>query len=507
MADFAVRFSDFTGGEWGQLDPVRANANQFTGENVQVYDSGLLGVRPGMKTIPVTGMPLSTVVSGPVGFDVFGDKLVLISDQPYLIPMTNPSLAAAMGNYPGGPARTTVRFARGAGALYTLWGGKLFFHGSAPGAGVLVTTPAPLSTVVRWGYFFVGVDANTPWRLWFSQVDAAGPNFQVWPANNYLDVGSNDPITTLNPIFNTLYCGKSSGWYAVSGTLGVLASVREVLAGNGPIDQRTTSVTTDNRIVYWPVEKVPVFFNGERVQRVQAQRMDPRSLPFPGDTVIVTPTGQKLLLAGTDTSVSVNTSLWEYDRIWTHHDLGAKMAGFARRPDVKSGVQMPEHVIFGVTRSDAAGQPITLLSYQHSLDRPGAVGDTWAAPDDNSSGVPVWGQFRTPAWFDGQGRQVRVRGLIIQFRKWNSGQTGSAMNRLSAAVNSLGPYGGGQEAGAPQDWIEPVGRASTDGTDDSVRFAFGEQGFGNGFQVNVSRMQGVAIREIVAVCDVRSDRI
>lgn len=53
--------------------------------------------------------------------------------------------------------------------------------------------------------------------------------------------------------------------------------------------------------------------------------------------------------------------------------------------------------------------------------------------------------------------------------------------------------------------LEWVG-CTAQGADDSWRVNLGEQGFGNGFQIEIPRMVGLAIREIVALVDVRTER-
>jgi hypothetical protein len=292
VADFAVRFNDFSGGDWGDADPARAKSNQFSGRNVLVYGDGLLGVRPGWKVLDPTGKAVGwpASYSGSVrGFDVMGNKLTIATvDKTYdlywdlnlaaggTLPANNPI------PLPGGLAITDqVQFLRGADTAmkeFMLTGGKLYYRTGDPNGAWTLTGPAGknLSTVTRWNLYLVAVDKDQPWIVWFSNVDANGPNFINWPAANYLFVGTTETITTLLSIFNMLYAGRTSGWWGISGVLGVLASVRELAIGNGPLDQRTASVTTDNRIAYWPMQKVPAFWNGERVQLVDDQRMDPR---------------------------------------------------------------------------------------------------------------------------------------------------------------------------------------------------------------------------------------
>lgn len=498
MADFATRFADFKGGDWGVRDSSRADADTWHGENLVVYRSGLLGPRAGLKALPVTGLPVAPIVPGPMGFAAWGTNILIVLNRVYSVPQAG-GAATAWATYPAS-ATTPVRFVAGNGIMYSLLAGVLYKHNGAVSTTV-ITTPAPLSQITRWGYYFVGVDANRPWRIWWNQVDASGTNFDSWPANNFLDVGNNDAITALMPIYNTLYCGKKEGWWAVSGVLGTLASVRDTVIGNGPSDIRVASVTTDNRVLYWPVQSVPAWFNGERVYLDEDQEMKPRGLPFTGDSVIVTPTSRRLVMAGDD---GTRTRLFTWsDSAWTHHSTAFRLGALAPA-DVRAGSQMPEDVIYAAQRPITIGEASVIASFHHDLGRPGHASDQYAAPGDLGADL-VPGFFELPAWYDGQGRQVQVRSVIVQFRKWASG-VDSSVNRLQCRIDAVGRYGGGDSQGVVHEWIEPSARASTDGTDESWRINAGEQGFGNGFRIYFPLVQGVAIREVVVVVNVRTER-
>ena len=500
MADFAIRWDDFRGGDYGQVDGSKADQDEFSGRNVQVYRSGLIGPRAGFKQVAVTGLPNHFTVNGPVGFDVFGDKLVLVLDDVYEFPIAG-GVATPYSTYPG-TAATPVQFVRGNGVLYSLYNGVLYKHvGTSTTA---VTTPVALRNVVRWKGWMVGVDDTNPSRIYHSTVDAAGSNFDAWSGNGYYDVGNNEPITALVPIYNTLYVGKKSGWWSISGVLGTQASVREVVMGNGPFDQRNVAPTTDNRIAYWPVEQVPAFFNGERVRLRREQRLDVRALPFESQTVIVTPTDRTLVLAGEDTATTGTDLLLYRDRAWFRHftpfDLGALAP-----TDVRDAAELPDGVIYAVVRSSQVGQVPVVLSWEHAAERPAHNDDTYASPIDYGDTDLVTGTLTLPAWYDGQGRQVLVRSLIIQFRKWASG-VANTYNQLRVAVDALGVYGGGNITTTPEAWVEASSAASADGDADSVRINLGDQGFANGFQIRFPALRGVAIQEVIALADVRTTR-
>jgi hypothetical protein len=110
-ADFVVRYNDFSGGDYGILDPARAKRNQYSGINVIEYNSGLLGVRPGFKTVPVAWPGTSNLdgdistVPGPLGFDVWGEELVLqLNSRSYGIPISeDPIVPHVLGVYSSPP--------------------------------------------------------------------------------------------------------------------------------------------------------------------------------------------------------------------------------------------------------------------------------------------------------------------------------------------------------------------------------------------------------------------
>jgi hypothetical protein len=824
VVDFAIRYKDFTGGDWGDQDPAKAQPNQFSGTNVDVYGSGLLGVRPGWKLLDLTGKianPPATYTGIVRGFDVMGNKLTIALDTKTYDVWWDLSLAPN-GTLPNvQPANLPAALAAGANVQF-LYGadsavkemcvvdGKFCLKSATP-SWDSQTIPAAFSVMTRWGLWLVAVDRAQPWKIWYSNVDASGPNFLSWPANNFLFVGTTETITTLLAIFNLLYAGRRSGWWGISGVLGTQASVRELAIGNGPVDQRAATVTTDARVAYWPLQSVPAFWNGARVQLVDDQRMDPRQIfvslasafarsaspdpgrsyitcppgwtdfafdvslrqtgtvwasavgnptrgtarvqrrqntntniapgwnavPFPnldaadvgwtaaadgswvsptvtgsyliealvgsagggspmpngtviaivvdgvekarltvqvpsggstqlalpaqltinagqhvgaqvfnasgatfmitanaapgnptmafrvwdavapaatgrrwvcpttggwdihaevtinipifltvngnvvatgiggnggnppatidlpnyqlqagdtvsvllysfgassrfptaatgpegvatpflriglhdqgssaqllvpGDAVVVTPTERRILMVGAEGST---TKVWQYKgSAWTHHAVPMLVGGIAPA-DVKAGYVLPEHVVFA-TKASYTAEPLKVWSVMHDIDRPALASDQWASPWDQNmpagpgvfADVLVKGQASLAAWFDSQGRQVRVRSVIVQFVKWDQGIAGG-VNQISARVDSIGPYDRGVTTGTEATWTGSMTAATPDGVEDSWRFNVGEQGFGNGFQVVFTALYGVAIREVVALVDIRTER-
>lgn len=497
---FSVRFDDWKGGDYGVLDPSRADRDQFSAVNMVVYDNGLIGVRPGLKPLTISGIPTHTVAPGPIGFDVLDDDLLIANARTYSVPMVG-GAATSYAVY-GSSATDRVRYVQGNGVLYSLADGTLYKHPDTSTT-TAITTPEPLDHIVRWGYFMVGVSQTTPWRLFFNLVDESGPDYDSWPANNYVDIGNNDPIEALRPIFNTLYAGKKSGWWAISGVLGELASVREVAMGNGPIDDLGAAVTTDNRVVYWPLQSSPAWWNGDRVRIDDRYVIEPRSLPFTANSVAVTPTDQRVFLMS-DVTAGTELLSWK-DGAWTRLRTTTRLGGLAPT-DVRLASAMPDGVIFAAHRATTVGDTVAISSYQHALGRPGNADDTWAAAVDPDDEELVTGELTLPTWWDGQGRQVMVRGLVVRFRKYPSGVADS-LNFVEVAVDAVGKYQGGVEEGALSAWYEASEQAAdADGVDETWRVNIGMQGYADGFQVRFPRLRGVAIRDVVAKVEVRGDR-
>ena len=510
-ADFVTRWADFSGGDYGQLDPARAKSNQFRATNMFVYETGLLGPRPGLKQLPVTGLPGHNVVPGPVGFDVWDDDIVIVLGQPYRVPVTDPAPAAIEhAAYTTTPS-DFVRFAEHSRNLYSTADGNLYKHvlGTTGTTAIPLPPGVKLDGLVRWGYQLLGWDRDVPWRIWYSTVGEAGAQPDNWGVNNFLDVGSNEPITKLVPLYNYLMVGKKSGWWAVSGVLAERPYVRSVSLGNGPVDQRACAVTTDNRILYWGVEEVPHWFNGENSYFDDNQRVSGFETVFPSDTVVATPTGRKTFMLGEPlgefTSEDAATEmLMNREGKWTTHEFAVPLGGMAGS-DLRTGYTQPNGVTFMIQRPRTVGDPVVLMSFDHDLERPGHTDDRWAQPTD-PNGQLIEGYVEFPAYYDAQSRMVLVRSVVVQFRKWPSGVT-DAINELQCLIRPLGRYEAGGIESHSHLWSEPCEAADTDGTDDSWRIGTGWQGWANGFQVVFPRVRGVAIRAVEVHAEVRTARL
>ena len=510
-ADFVVRWADFSGGNFGVLDPAYADKNQYSGQNVLRYNSGLLGPRAGLKQLAVNwgAYPGTHPVLGPYGFDVMdGNLLINLGTRTHRIPVTAPT-TSPYNVYAATPTGF-VRYAQGNRVLYALVNGDLYKHNEGTCAVTLISLPGgiKLKALTRWGYYLVGVQADLEYRLWHSTVSISGADFDTWGPNNYLDVGSNLPIVTLKPLYNMLFAGKADGWWAISGVLGEQATVRMRNMGNGPRDERQATTTTDNQVLYWGADATPMWFGGETPRIDADYQLAGYTTSFAADTVVATPTGKRLVMIGERLGQSgavIQSGMLLHDGgKWTTHTFDIPISAVAGN-DVRNASAMPAGVIFMCQRPKVINEAISIVSFQCDLDRPAYTTDTWAAPRDQGSTELVTGQVDLPAHWDAQGRYLKVTSVTVQFRKWPSGIAGTR-NELRCKVVPFGLYEGGQQNTETKVWTQSSDRADTGGTDDSMRFSFGENPHSIGFQVQFPVMRGVAIREVIVEVEVRTTR-
>lgn len=515
MPDLFVRFDSWSAGNAGRLDPGMAPQNAWYGRNVHMYNSGLIGPRWGLKSLAVTvsggGSITVPVANGPKGFATLGSNALVTADKTYMIPLTGLEAGAGVATpfaaYPVTPSKWVTYVAQTDSMIFALVDNALYRHNTSGMTTTAVTTPSPFSFIRRWNLYCVGVDSVTPYRLWFSQITSGGFDFSVWPVGNYLDVGDSEPITAIVPVYNTLFVGKRSGWWAITGVIGTSSAIRQATSGDGPVDARGAGATADNRIVYWPRSYNPALFNGSR-SSLLLDHVVPTFNPLAAQAVMAAPTGRTNIF-GYDNGATSSVILFAEAGGASYHDLGVTLAGYA--PDVIEngyGISTPG-TILAAKKSTTAGETLQLYAWNIDADRPPIASDTLGSLGDGVN-TPVDAYLQTRAWFDPQGRDVRVRSVQVRYRAWKIGSNATEASKLMSgfgiSVETLSPYDDRSSTSPEQHARVAWNEVSTSGSDLIARFAIGDQGFGSGFRINVTDMRGIAIRDIVVGLDVRSQR-
>ena len=513
-ADFVSRWADFTGGDYGLRDPSKAGRTQFRGTNVVLYDSELLGVRPGLAKLNIAGLPNHPDTVGPRGFDIWNDQLILVLDQPWKIPIPpdkdTATTAASMGTFVHGDAVGPVRMAQFRQDLYFNVDGHIYKYADPSGPLTQISVPARLKGLTRWNYYLVAWDIDNPQRIWFTDVGEFGADPDVWGPNNFLDVGGNEPITGLFPMYNYLYAAKQSGWYAVSGILNDRPFVRRVTNGNGMLDDRQGTITADNRVLYWGKGNAPVWFNGDTAYFDKNFRIEGLEQSYPADSVVASPTQRRVLMLGEQATdfdhAGAKSDMLYYDNgQWSTHAFSKALGGIAGH-DLRVNMDGPGDVMYLVNRASAIGTPVEIYSFHTELSRPARASDPWSDPNDQDLDRLLEGAVDLPAFYDAQSRMCMVRSVIVQFRHWPS-EGDEDLNELQCQIKPMGKFEGGSMDSKPQVWTQPADRAPSGGTDETWRLGFGSIGWANGFQISFPRMRGVAIRSVEAHVEVRTARL
>lgn len=515
MARRVVVYNDFSFGDFGRLGPSRAPKGSWTGSNMLVYRTGEIGVRAGLREVT----PSSGHVTGEVWalspYGSLGNSFWYgVDDDVYWWSSLAGGGAATdfgtlTGN-PGGPDDVDVAYYGDDTYIITETRG-----GYRIAAGVFsAMTGCPNGySIALVGDRVVISAITTPASLRYSA--AANPN--SWPATNSITVGGNDIATTVRNQRGHLVIFKNdAGYYIMSGVPGVNETLRKALSDMGPGTASGVGTTRGGDRIWYVCEQeqTPIMFDGSKTQRAEHILLPNTGSPHSWVTPL--PTGDPdsfALRVQADDELSTDPCIWLYLRgAWTKHTFGVAVNGPmaassfsyfgdpSTSTDDDSVAQSPYLVINdGVTSGTASN----FYSWMVDMDRPGSETDTFSISHEragDNSTAQVSGNFSLPEWWSDEGSEVQVRGVIVDFRTWNTG--GSLTNHFDLEVDNFRPYNGsGAIESLTQSWDEAGSLASTGGSYRRQAFSFGDSGYGNGFQLHFTNCRGIAIRRIEVVID------
>jgi hypothetical protein len=525
VVDFSVRFARWNGGNAGRVDPAMIDDNAWVGTNVQMYPTGLIGPRWGLKPIVVQtddgGDMVPLVIpqdNGPLGFAVIGPNLFIAADAAYAAPLSDLDsgtlTAVKFDDYASEPTDWVTFVPETDDTVFSLTDTGLYKHTISTFDTAAITTPADFSFIRRWNLQCVGVDADVTYRLWFSEVSVGGYDFSVWPVDNYIDVGDDEPITAVVPLYNSLFVGKRSGWWAITGLPGDSTQVRQVTLGDGPVDLRGTAATADNRVAYWPRSSHPAYFTGAATSLLLDQApLDPYD-PNSGQAVCASPTGRTVIFGYDHEDEHSHAIMVAALGGSSHHQFTENHIGSFAPDVIENGYGLPAGYILAAKQTSVVGEDLAMFAWRIDPDRPplstdalGAYGDGMTEDDPPVPSPPITNDFSTRAWYDPQGRDVKVRSAIVHLRAWGIGDETTKLDpAFGLRIDRLGPYDDSSAEGTPIYWRLPYGEAPAAGGDYTARLNFGD-GFAGGFQITVVNMVGVAIRDIIAFCEFRGQRL
>lgn len=493
-------WDDFSGGEWGVLDEEEARKRKglWHGGNVMVFENGTIGPRPGLrKYVPSGGMP-----SNPLkGFSFTGtpakDILLVVGTTAYYLDGTDltPAVTAFSGSLASTPTVPVQMIEPAESLVYFIsYGDKIYKLNLLTDALSAVASTPGGRTIARYGDRLVaGGTAADPQRVFFSNAAV----FDTWGASDYFDVGYGGQVRALFEQRGHLAIAMSSSeWWVVTGSLGSSDQLRKVVTGHHPWHFWPTfaELLGDDRVLFVGTrEDYPGFFNGAAVQ-------EHRHLQFNGGAAPSNSASDRKVvrLKRADEALVLDSSgdgLLFANGVWSFHDFTGP-EGWATS-DLQGRVFMSDGGDTGVA-------PVIYV-WRHDLDRPGAVGDTYARPGDDSD-TPVDAFLHLPEFWHDRRHEMRVTRVDVDFIKYDTGS--SSTNHFDVNVRTLRRYGGAAfDESTTQSFDEAASSANASGTKQRQSFGgFGSLAPGNGLQVRFTNVRGCAFRSVTVHYDDRGRR-
>ncbi len=497
----AVIFEGWDGGEFGILDPGRAgraDQQMWTGADLMVYRTGLIGPRPGRQSITVTSMPTGIVVgvsqflpssgSGPAiwvildkGSGTFNVVNIDLTDDTVSSTYTGTLPNITNDVHPGGGYL--------AGSYVNLTGHGVYQLASTTTTVSLVDTD-PQGDVI--GYYGERLIANTSSRLWYSEP----LDWSNFGANNYVDLFSGLPHSMYVPFRDGLLLGSSAGRFGiVTGVLGATTTFRELSSGGGPASPWHGAKVADDKIWYFNgTDQFPSVFNGAVHERYEYLEVgQPRDVW---------------------TSGVPSWRLWaaEWSGVNDWIAMNDTTNGIQKMNDVMSFVDMQPD--FSVPVADSiltvdnpattAGTATFSWYTPGAHDRPAFESDDVAASDD--LGVALEPTLTTPLWVDNEGHEVRVQQVLIDYEAYDCGITTDPSCVVTVLAWPRWDNSGIKESTPVTVSPMTYTAAGTSGTTGRMVVSVGDQGYAGGFQIELSEMTGLAIQRIIAVLGAETRR-
>lgn len=521
MAQQIFEYADFSGGDYGRLENWRAPKNTFSATNMLVSRTGELCVRPGVRNVTPSGVAAGAIKA-------FGRLPTSLSTVFYnagtaiksfdavqggtLASVTNSFTGTVASRVAMDDAGNTVYIATADRNGYSLTGTTLTSLPNMPNSQAIALYGDRLAVVPT---------ANTN-RVRFS----AAQDFTDWTVSAghavEITVGDSDPITALFAQRSHLaILKKNSGLYVLTGTPGTNEALRLVSRFPGPVaqygagrilaDDRVWFATTNQQqLSVWDGTNVllqdnyPLSLYTELASRgVAPLRLDDQS----GAAFVVE----------ANSGVGSANEVWLRTRgMWTRHTFGVGITSQV----VSAGVGFPQDGSSDVSRirygsmlvfTDGGGASAApnFWSWVPFMDRPGLEASPFSTSAErcgDASSTPVTGTALLAEQRDKDGRDIQVRGVIVDFRSWNTG--GASNNHFDLVVNTMNTY----ESSAPvssatASFDEAPALSTLAGSVRSKYFSFGDQGRGGAFNLSLANVRGVAFQRFRVVTETYPGRI
>lgn len=489
--ELRVVWDDFSGGDYGKTSPFKAAPNTFKGVNVIQYRDGLLGPRQALVSTHNTGLPVGAIKGFGWNATTGADLWVVIGTKVWTRGTSTWFQSAASLSIT--PTERVVSVASSNTITYILvYGDGLYRVNHNPNAAPTLTKITSVTTAMAGRSLCVYnnrlmLGAKDTNLVYYSNA----ADFNTFSTTNYFEVGDNLEVRYMAHQRDSLCLIKrdASVWI-MTGVPGT-GTLRKYYPGSHPagIFSNFCVARGDGTILLaandgqWPVTfdganlkdfKYLEFASGVATDstHIQAARIDNRQ--------------DILFLPGTATSSG--TGYQFINGAWTTITFGQQVSTYVAEP--------LQHLLY-FTNGGSAGAVATFYSLdQTAYDKPG---------NGDASSTQMDASVVLAPWSSPDGREVRVRQIIVDYKAWNTG--GALDAGLTMWCTVFKNPGGTQEiASADQTISIPQGDLPSGGEYRRTVFNIGDQGMGSAFEISLLQIRSLAIASVTAIVEVQPER-
>jgi hypothetical protein len=527
MAQRVIDYSDFTGGDYGVLEPWRAPPGTFTGKNIVQYDNGSLGPRNGLSEVVLSATITGQVMSaGAYSRRTNSDIWVLVDNagSRSVKTITDDGTVSNITAVDAVPAATEPiqslvyedieYLSIVSNGLYTITGGNFT---------KLATGPGCRSFIQHGDRFFAGggdtggvpkgpdgttASAN---RLWYSE--PADP--EDWPLLNFIDVTG--AIVGLYSQRTHLVIVTTEGWWILTGVAGITDTLRRPTKAEFPTYPTQGTIVEPScnlAFVHGSLQQRDGEDEGEiavhSLGLFTGTTLEYAShLPFGSGQNYTThpPTYQAVTLRGPEDWLVQGGVDTAPNRAMLYRNSGWHKIEWAVASTTLLGwcISMRRTDRHQFLSHD--GSNIRLFEWRAYNNRPAFTGDTAKQPGDDTT-TPFAAEFALPEWHADDGMDVGPVDIVVDFTTWNTGSP--ATNHFEIVPYILRTFGDTTQVGSTItfDELGSASAATLVGTRRRERYSgvgFGLDG--PGLQLKFQNIRGVAINRVQVLVDVDGPRI
>jgi hypothetical protein len=494
-----IVYQDFKG-EYGAWAGDKIPPGTFHAKNMQVYKTGFLGPRAGLRALAYTSVPGATVRGmgwrGTTAKDLW---VAFGTDVQYNDTLT---IGNAFTDFSANLASTPTHPVQGveygnSNSFITNFDDKSYILNHTTGTlTAIATAPGGACCALYGERMMVASTTAQPTRVYFSN---AG-DFTTWGAGSFFDLpASVGSVAAMFQQRNGLTILTLNGeWWVLTGVPGSTNAFLRRVGGGGVhpwiMNPNAAWNLGSDEVMFVPIRAdYPATFNGSYVSDTLRHLEINGGTPYTGDTDIKVIRGGKpeeaVILF--PSAAPAKAALLTND-VWTFMEFDQALSVY-----VASDGQ--GRIIF----TDGAN-PAKFWTWTLDLDRPAFSTDTLQARGDGSNSPltdnPVDASVLFPEYWAPDGTEIRVRAVTVDFWKYDT--SGAAVDEqdvgFTATATTISRYLNQDTPSSSIGFTQSGAIASVDGIKDRHVFRFGTASeFGGGFSVGLYSVMGVAIERVI----------